>query len=193
MAFYGSPNWTWTSDTLINSQVLYRLSYGGILDFCSVGWTTWAMEKYNWNQEEQTKQKCWRRPIFPGRFQPSIFGAGELNFCVRNGNRWTLTVKITNYSAYACKRTICSFDVGIDLSSQSVARQVFSALVSLTSVFGMGTGGPSPPLAPTFLLRLSPSLYKTGCPVLCHFIHFFLNWWPVRDSNSCCRRERPES
>ena len=31
-AFIGSPNWTWTSDTLINSQVLYRLSYGGIKD-----------------------------------------------------------------------------------------------------------------------------------------------------------------
>ena len=27
---YGSPYWTRTSDTLINSQVLYRLSYGGI-------------------------------------------------------------------------------------------------------------------------------------------------------------------
>ena len=27
---FGSPNWTRTSDTLINSQVLYRLSYGGI-------------------------------------------------------------------------------------------------------------------------------------------------------------------
>ena len=41
------------------------------------------------------------------------------------------------------------FYVGIDLSSQSVARQVFSALVSLTSVFGMGTGGPSPLKTPT--------------------------------------------
>ena len=29
-------------------------------------------------------------PIFPGRRQPSIFGADELNFCVRDGNRWTL-------------------------------------------------------------------------------------------------------
>ncbi len=28
--FIGSPNWTRTSDTLINSQVLYRLSYGGL-------------------------------------------------------------------------------------------------------------------------------------------------------------------
>ena len=29
-ALFHSPNWTRTSDTLINSQVLYRLSYGGI-------------------------------------------------------------------------------------------------------------------------------------------------------------------
>ena len=41
------------------------------------------------------------------------------------------------------------FDVGIDLSSRSVSRQVLSALVSLTSVFGMGTGGPSPLKTPT--------------------------------------------
>ena len=34
---------------------------------------------------------CRRLPIFPGRFQPSIFGASELNFRVRNGNGWTLT------------------------------------------------------------------------------------------------------
>ena len=39
--------------------------------------------------------------------------------------------------------------VGVDLSFQSVARQVFSAPVSLTSVFGMGTGGPSPLKTPT--------------------------------------------
>ena len=40
---------------------------------------------------------CWRLPIFPGRRQPSIFGASELNYCVRNGNRWTLTAINTNY------------------------------------------------------------------------------------------------
>ena len=32
--------------------------------------------------------------------------------------------------------------VGIDLFFRAVASQVFSALQSLTSVFGMGTGGP---------------------------------------------------
>ena len=30
-------------------------------------------------------------PIFPVRLQTSIFGAGELNFRVRDGNGWTLT------------------------------------------------------------------------------------------------------
>ena len=57
---------------MINSHALYRLSYGGIY-------------------------KCWRLPIFTGRFQPTIFGTTELNFCVRDGNRWTLSVIDTNY------------------------------------------------------------------------------------------------
>ena len=42
--------------------------------------------------------------------------------------------------------------VGEDLFSRDVAVQVFSALVSLTSVFGMGTGGPSPLMTPNILL-----------------------------------------
>ena len=34
-------------------------------------------------------------PIFPDRRQSSIFGAGELNFCVRYENRWDLTANVT--------------------------------------------------------------------------------------------------
>ena len=45
-------------------------------------------------------------------------------------------------------------NVGLDLSSRAVASQVFSALRSLTSVFGMGTGGPSAFVRPTFTLLL---------------------------------------
>ena len=37
----------------------------------------------------------------------------------------------------------CFFSVGEHLSSRAVTSQVFSARTSLTSVFGMGTGGPS--------------------------------------------------
>ena len=43
--------------------------------------------------------RCWQRPIFPGRLQPSIVGTGELNFRVRNGNGWTLAVNDTNYDS----------------------------------------------------------------------------------------------
>ena len=40
---------------------------------------------------------CRHRPIFPGRRQPSIVGTSELNFRVRDGNGWTLSVINTYY------------------------------------------------------------------------------------------------
>ena len=43
------------------------------------------------------RKLCRHQPIFPGRFQPSIFGANELNFCVRDGNRWDLIAINTDY------------------------------------------------------------------------------------------------
>ena len=65
------------------------------------------------------------------------------------------------------ERTVSLDCVGIDLSSQSVARQVFSALMSLTSVFGMETGGPSSLKTPT---KLYPGSVPPG-------------WYTIRDSN----------
>ena len=41
-------------------------------------------------------------------------------------------------------------DVSIELSSRTVSHKVFSPLQSLTSVFGMGTGGPSAFVTLTF-------------------------------------------
>ena len=67
--YHGSPSWTRTNDTAVNSRVLYRLSYGGVLAL----------------------------PIFPGRRQPSIVGRNELNYRVRNGNGWTLVLISTNF------------------------------------------------------------------------------------------------
>ena len=43
---------------------------------------------------------------------------------------------------------------GSDLSSRAVSSQVLSALESLTSVFGMGTGGTSPSLPPEIVAIL---------------------------------------
>ena len=39
-------------------------------------------------------------PIFPARLQASIFGAGELNFRVRDGNGWTLAAISTNLLSF---------------------------------------------------------------------------------------------
>ena len=48
-----------------------------------------------------------------------------------------------------------SLCVGIYLSYRAASSQVLSARVSLTAVFGMGTGVPSPSSAPTMLPRLN--------------------------------------
>ena len=47
------------------------------------------------------KRKNRRLPNFPGSFPPSIFSAGELNFCVRDGNRCILSAIITGFSLFA--------------------------------------------------------------------------------------------
>ena len=39
-----------------------------------------------------------QRPTFPGSFPPSIIGAKELNFCVRDGNRCSLPAIVTGFS-----------------------------------------------------------------------------------------------
>ncbi len=44
---------------------------------------------------EPAKKLSRRRPIFPGSCPPSIFGAGELNFRVRDGNGWSLSASVT--------------------------------------------------------------------------------------------------
>ena len=39
----------------------------------------------------------WQRPTFPGSFPPSIIGAKELNYCVRDGNRCDLLAIVTGF------------------------------------------------------------------------------------------------
>ena len=80
-ARFGSPSWTRTNDTAVNSRVLYRLSYGG-------------MSKTLISKNQSFVLAL---PIFPSRHQPSIVGRNELNYRVRNGNGWTLILISTNY------------------------------------------------------------------------------------------------
>ena len=48
-------------------------------------------------------------PIFPASHPASIVGEGVLNFCVRDGNRWTHTPINTNYSFLLGKKTTSEF------------------------------------------------------------------------------------
>ena len=77
------------------------------------------------------------------------------------------------------------------LSFRAVTSQVFSARVSLTAVFGMGTGGPSPQSAPTSL-PISMGYILTDSSAKINLIFFCLSpecptlqgeWYTFRDSN----------
>ena len=70
---------------------------------------------------------------------------------------WLTVMRSTDWAMeeYRAKHPFgCMLCVGISLSSRAVTSQVFSAPLSLTSVFGMGTGGPSASSTPTILLYL---------------------------------------
>ena len=47
--------------------------------------------------------------IFPARLQASIFGAGELNCRVRNGNGWTLIAIGTDYGENRLHGLFCFY------------------------------------------------------------------------------------
>ena len=49
-----------------------------------------------------------QRLNLPGRVQPSTFSTGELNFCVRDGNRWNLSVIATGNGSYLIASTFSS-------------------------------------------------------------------------------------
>ena len=55
---------------------------------------------------------CRHLPIFPSRHQLSIFGVCELNFCVRNGNRWFLTAISTGYIFFSFQDALSSIPSG---------------------------------------------------------------------------------
>ena len=73
-------------------------------------------------------------------------------------------------------------DVGVYLSFRAVASQVLSAQVSLTSVFGMGTGGPSPLSTPT-MSQLS--LQHPDCITFSLFCQVFLSTGCILMYTSC--------
>ena len=106
------------------------------------------------------------RPCAPRNDRQEMFPNGHSSFLIPHSSL------LTPPSAKAKPRqlSLSGFCVGIDLSSRSVSRQVLSALVSLTSVFGMGTGGPSPLKTPTICIWLAPSTLPCFCPLVKDFL-----------------------
>ena len=61
-------------------------------------------------------------PIFPGSRPPSIVGANELNFCVRDGNRWTLIAINTNSYGWGLPHLLYQRPVGLFAAFASLYR-----------------------------------------------------------------------
>ena len=85
----------------------YLSSWVGQVLYCRLETCRWHVLGRNRYMYEKTAlfrvRSMLALPIFPGRHQPSIVGANELNFCVRDGNRWTLIAINTNFSGYTLK------------------------------------------------------------------------------------------
>ena len=77
-------------------------------------------------------------PIFPVRLQTSIFGAGELNCRVRNGNGWTLALISTNSmsSGLAGEQTVL-YCIWLPLSSSFHDPALSHQTVNQRSVCGL--------------------------------------------------------
>ena len=91
--------------------------------------------------------QAWVLTDYSPPYPTSTFGAAKLNFCVRIENsvgvRRTPRRNIFKYEkSERLIRSLFLIECGNDLSSRQVTLQVLSARQSLTSVFGMRTGGP---------------------------------------------------
>ena len=75
--------------------------------------------------------RCQHWAIFPCRFQQSIFATAELNFCVRNGNRWTLcvitpTISVSLLTEYWTTKSIVLFISSIVYVTSRLTYNTFS-------------------------------------------------------------------
>ena len=100
-----------------------------VSDFLSLGW-------WRWWDSNPWPPAC-RAGALPAELHPHL-----------NINRFSLSLPFSNlWSGFY---STPSASVSIELFSRTVSRKVSSPLQSLTSVFGMGTGGPSAFITLTF-------------------------------------------
>ena len=109
-----------------------QVGQGIVMPSATVQWTVASIK----NTPTFLSGLVFALPIFPGRPRYCHAVRNSPVDCCRHKKHPDISVGVL------CSRY---------LSSQAVARQVLSAQMSLTSVFGMGTGGPSPQSTPTGL------------------------------------------
>ena len=107
----GRGSRTWTHNQRFWRPLLYQLSYTPVSQrlnqytmywrLCQVLFCSSTIFFFKTDDPIGLKEVNQRLPILPGRLQPSTFGVYELNYCVRDGNRWTL-VAIATESVRAC-------------------------------------------------------------------------------------------
>ena len=123
-----------TRSNLLSYEPMWLVS-----DFSSLGW-------WRWWDSNPWPPAC-RAGALPTDLHPHIK-------C--SMHNWVLLFSF----CFGLRKEECFFlsfrSVGIELSSRTVSRKVFSPLQSLTSVFGMGTGGPSAFITPTIFSRFDP-------------------------------------
>ena len=68
-------------------------------------------------------------PIFTASHPATIVGANELNFCVRDGNRWTLALISTNYLQAQCANKCIVFHCDIAVKKKVVTRTGFEPML----------------------------------------------------------------
>ena len=106
-----------------------------LLPFWKVSLVSFLFKESNWWRwwDSNPWPPACRAGALPAELHPHLIGFCFLSFFQVRGT--VLSVP------FSC--------VGIELSSRAASSKVFSPLQSLTSVFGMGTGGPSAFVTPT--------------------------------------------
>ena len=121
---YRSPGRARTYNNSVNSRVLCH----------------WATEDYGIRQ--------WL--ILPGRVQPSTFSTGELNCCVRDGNRWNLSIIATGN---------CGYFVSLSCTLTTAHRMILQT-VPISSQFSVSD-------------LLSLACVPAACSAFCFFVSCF--------------------
>ena len=105
---------------------------------------------------------CWHLLIFPGRYQPSIVSASELNFRVRDGNGCTLTAIDTNYLKVYTLKTEQRKNLLYDLQNSTSPSRSYGAsspVSSKTAILTCLNRWSSPRPISTAKLNMSPYLH----------------------------------